>query len=143
MRFLHAASKLCAGCIADVMCTDSWQGDVQPALSLAMLLAGPNACISEVGEGFSIDFVAPEMVTANKQYWEYDLEELEGQVRNVVAADAWAVGAILYYAATGSEIVLEDPLASSAGQEYKAARRAYLLQVHAGWKVKRKPHCQD
>lgn len=86
-----------------------------------------------------MDYVAPEMVTANQLYWACD-DTLDSQLRNVVAADAWAVGAIIFYAATGSELVQHESEDTGEVEDYKSARVAYLLQVHAGWKVRRQLH---
>lgn len=48
------------------------------------------------------DFSSPELLTGIQLYEECEaLEELDGHTRDVVAADAWSVGAILFNAATG------------------------------------------
>lgn len=89
-----------------------------------------------MGQRFCINFVAPEMVTAKQMCEDCQcLDELEGHTRNVVAADAWAVGALIFYVATGSVLVLEDPEDTNEEEDYEEARLPYLQQVHAGWKV--------
>lgn len=49
------------------------------------------------------DFSSPELLTGIKLYEDCKyLEDLDGEVRDVVAADVWSVGAIIFNAATGA-----------------------------------------
>lgn len=64
--------------------------------------AGPLLRVSKIAVRGTEDFSSPELLTGIKLYEECEsLEELDGHTRDVVAADAWSVGAILFNAATG------------------------------------------
>lgn len=126
--------------VTDAKCVDSWQGTAHLALSWAIVAAGPQACIIEVAQCCSIDYIAPEMVTAQKLVGDCDsLAEVEDHTCHVVAADAWALGALVFYAATGSAVVQPDPDDTSAMEDFLSARLSYVQQVHAGWKVRHRP----
>ena len=123
---------------------DRWhQCSVHKAMRAARLSAGPEICISTIGAEFLTDFVAPEMVTVSQLFDECEnLEDLDGHTRNVVAADAWAVGATVYHAGTGSVLVAEHDQddTSSTLEAFAAARLSYLQKVHAGWGVSQTCH---
>ena len=69
------------------------------------------------------------------------IEEWEEVKCNVIAADAWAAGAIICFAATGSRLVDDGPTAVTGTlEEYHTARQDHLLQVHAHWKVSQTYH---
>lgn len=60
------------------------------------------------------DFSSPELLTGMKLYEDCEyLNELDGAVRDVVAADAWSVGAIIFNAATGVKHALSKSSAFS------------------------------
>lgn len=124
--------------VTGTCCPDRWhRRTTHKAMRAARLSAGPEMCVSSIMEGFSTDFVAPEMVTASQLFDECaELEDLEGHMRNVIAADAWAVGATLYHAATGCTLVESDPDDTSITlEDFTAARQLYLQEVHVGWEV--------
>lgn len=91
-------------------------------------------------EGNTPDYIAPEVVVARHLLKDCktieELDEWEGYMYNVVAADAWAAGAVIYFAATGSSLV-DDGVSTPTGtlEEYQMARLDHLRQVHAQWKV--------
>ncbi|KAL3153533.1 hypothetical protein ABBQ38_011864 [Trebouxia sp. C0009 RCD-2024] len=63
---------------------------------------GPLLRVSKIAVRGTEDFSSPELLTGIQLYEECEaLEELDGHTRDVVAADAWSVGAILFNAATG------------------------------------------
>ena len=60
---------------------------------------------------------------------------------NVVAADAWAAAATIFYAATGARLVDNGPrFLTGTTEDWHVARLAHLEHVHAQWKVRRFPH---
>lgn len=101
------------------------------------LLADPEVCINETGAAGTPDYLAPEMVTATQLFLGCeDLDDLDGHTRNLIAADAWAAGAIIFFAATGGRLVQGGPQpGGGSADEYLAARLAYLQQVHVEWQV--------
>ena len=80
----------------------------------------------------------PEMVVAAHLVQDCeDLDDLNGIMCNVIAADAWAAGAIIYFAATGSKIVSDGPkFLDGTEAEFHIARLAHLQEVHTRWKVR-------
>ena len=65
-----------------------------------------------------------------------DVHELDGIMRNLTAADAWAAGAIIFSAATGDRLAQEGPRSwDYTEDDFHVARLAYLQQVHMEWKV--------
>ena len=69
------------------------------------------------------------------------LKEWEKLKCNVIAADAWAAGAVIFFAVTGSRLVEDGPTAVNGTlEEYHTARQDHLLQVHAQWKVSQIHH---
>ena len=64
--------------------------------------AGSVLRVSKIGVRGTEDFASPELLTGIKLYEDCEsMEELEGHTRDVVAADAWSIGGILFNAATG------------------------------------------
>lgn len=66
------------------------------------LCTGPLLRVSKIALRGTEDFSSPELLTGIKLYEDCEyLDELDGEVRDVVAADAWSIGAIIFNAATG------------------------------------------
>lgn len=102
------------------------------------LLADPEVCIDEYGWGGTPDYLAPEMVIAAQLFQATeDLDDLNGNTRNVIAADAWAAGAVIFFAATGDTLAEEDPeIYKGTDDNYHTVRLAHLQKVHMQWKVR-------
>lgn len=109
----------------------------------ATLIADPEVCINEVGAAGTPDYLAPEMVIAAQLFLGCeDKHELDGIMRNLTAADAWAAGAIIFSAATGDRLAQEGPRSwDYAEDDFHVARLAYLQQVHMEWKVGLRSAC--
>ena len=66
-----------------------------------------------------------------------DWRELDGDMRDMVAADAWSVGATIYFAATGQLMVPDGPACDLVGgtEDGENVRSDFLIQRHQQWKV--------
>lgn len=65
---------------------------------------GPLLRVSKIAVRGTEDFSSPELLTGMKLYEDCEyLDDLGGEVRDVMAADAWSIGAIIFNAATGVE----------------------------------------
>lgn len=104
--------------------------------------------MDEIGICGTPDFSSPELLTAVQLFADCDdLADLDEEVRNVVAADAWSVGAMIYNAATGECLVPEEPdhlvpeepdcsrASSTSTDDVAALRAAHLMQCHRQWQV--------
>ena len=102
--------------------------------------AGPLLCVNQVGNsGHTPDFASPELLTCMKLADECeDWSELDGEMRDMVAADAWSVVATIYIAATGQFVVPDGPacdLVGSGTEDGENVRSDFLIQRHQQWKV--------
>ena len=71
------------------------------ALISAVLQEGPEVCINE-HPGNTPNFIAPELIIASLLLDDCeDLDEMDGNMCNVAAADAWAAGAIILLCCDG------------------------------------------
>ena len=96
--------------------------------------------MNQVGNcGHTPDFASPELLTCVRLADECeDLGELDGEMRDMVAADAWSVGATIYYAATGQFVVPDVSachLVGSSVTDGEHLRSTFLIQRHQHWKV--------
>lgn len=88
------------------------------------LATGPLLQASNIAIRGTEDFTSPELLIGMKLYEDCEyLDDLDGEVRDVVAADAWSIGAIIFHAATGSITHAEN------------LRAAYIMRRHEQWKV--------
>ena len=106
------------------------------------MLSGPFLSLRQIAIRGTEDFTSPELLTGMQLYEDCEDDEvLEGEMRDVVAADAWSVGAIIYNAATGDYLVPDGPECVEVGgdsddsDEDDNLRPAFLMERHEKWKV--------
>ena len=95
---------------------------------------GPLLCVTDIGHRGTPEFSSPELLTGMLLYDKRkDDRNLQGEMRDVAAADVWSVGAIIYNAATGDLLV---PKSSEEDSAYTyEARSTAMVEGHEIWKV--------